>query len=79
MNKIGVVAKLNDKYWGIIHEDGHSTSYGWTTIDKASVSDIKYCKKPSDMTYEGSPYTSELEKSTLVRLEKTIIFNEYEL
>ena len=67
----GVVAELNGRFWGCLYEDGHSTSYGFGDISTAIISDPKYCKHPTDMTYEGSHYIKELRKAKLKKVTKT--------
>lgn len=67
--KQGVVAEYNGKYWGETYSDSYSTSHGFTDIEKAKISDAKYCLKPTDMTYgTHSPYHRELSKATLKKV-----------
>lgn len=69
---------INDegKAWGKIYGDYE----GWVDIqdlDDQSISmpnDGKYyLNKPSDKTYEGSPYTETLSKGKIVEIKRTII------
>jgi hypothetical protein len=70
--EIGVVAELDRKFWGIQYEDGQCRSEGYGDIKHAMIADPKYCKKPTDMTYKGSPYERELIKAKLRTVIKTI-------
>jgi hypothetical protein len=72
--KTGVVAKLNGKFFGIQHEDGHSISYGFGEIEKAEVSNPEFCKRPEQKTYSGSPYIQQLRKSKLVHVKITTTY-----
>ena len=66
----GVMVMKNGKAWGVVYEDGQSTSYGWMDSESAPIHDPKYCKKPTDVTYQGSHYTRELETGALVMVER---------
>jgi hypothetical protein len=68
---VGVVIELDGKFWGLIHDDGRSTSYGWGPLQKAQICDPKYCKQPTDATYPGSHYEKELRRSRLLPARKT--------
>jgi hypothetical protein len=74
----GVAAEYNGKYWGIQYQDGHSTSSDFGELDKATISDPRYCKKPTDMTYDPknnggrNPDYDKLGKARLVPIRKTI-------
>lgn len=70
-----MVAKLKNTFWGVQHDDGHSTTYGFGPIERAQVSGPKFCKRPEDMTYEGSHYVEELREATLRKTVKTIIYD----
>lgn len=61
----------NGKAWGCVYEDGHSTSYGWMDPESAPIHDPKFCTKPTDVTYAGSHYISELSTAKLVMVERT--------
>jgi len=67
----GVMVMKNGKAWGITHEDGHSTSYGWMEPESAPISDPRYCNKPTDVTYRNSPYIQELSTAKIVKVERT--------
>lgn len=73
---VGVVAEYKGAYWGMTYDDGKFRAFGWVTIDKADISDPKYCESPLDMTYRGSPYTEELSKATL---RKVTVREEWEI
>lgn len=64
MHKGGVYG-MEGRAWGETYCDGQSTSYGWLPAShpKAEVHDPRYCTKPTDVTYEGSHYASELKKN----------------
>ena len=75
----GVMVMKDGKAWGVTYSDGHSTAYGW--VDPASaaagIHDPEFCKRPTDVTYSGSPYCQELATATLVEVErKTIVVRE---
>ena len=65
------------KGWGVIYEDGQSTAYGWLDpADKrAKIHDPDFIYKPTDVTYAGSPYTSELSTAKLVYVERKTTVN----
>lgn len=54
----GVVAELEGSYWGVQEEDsggpGPWKAWGFGPIQKAHVSDPRYCKNPEDMTYPSN-------------------------
>jgi hypothetical protein len=64
----GVMVMKNGKAWGCVYEDGRSTSYGWMDPESAPIHDPQFCKKPTDVTYEGSRDTAELSTATLVKV-----------
>jgi len=68
----GVMVMKDGKAWGIVYEDGQSTSYGWINPadKKAVVHNPKYCRKPTDVTYKGSYLTEELKTGKLVNVER---------
>lgn len=70
----GVVAEYEGGYWGLQYEDGYSSEYGFGSIFKATISDPKYCKKPTDMTYRGSRHLEKLEKASLRTVAKTTTY-----
>jgi len=73
--KTGVVAKLDGQYWGIQHEnDNRCIDYAFGPIEKAVISDPKYCKHPRDMTYSGSPSISQLDQALLYPVRVTTIY-----
>jgi len=80
----GVIATYDGKYWTEISDSdgpGSWTSEFWgDDIEKAKISDPKYCKKPTDLTYEGSRYVEKLSKATLipVRIQRRIIYEKIE-
>lgn len=67
------VIEKDGKYWGVQYADGYSTSYGWGPIENASFHDRRYCKKPEDATYRGSPHVKELRKGRLLDIVITTI------
>ena len=70
----GVVAEFEGKYWGIQYEDGQSQSNDFGPIEKAHISNPKFCKRPEDMTYERDPDISRLANAKLVKVRKTTVF-----
>ena len=71
----GVVSEYNGKYWGKQEWD----YYGFGDFKQAMVSDLRYCKKPTDMTSKNihSSY-SDLSKAKLIHVKKTIT-TEFEI
>jgi hypothetical protein len=70
----GVVAELYGEFFGVQYADGQCTEYGFGPIEKAKISDPKYCKKPSDMTYKGSYVESKLKAAVLRQVIKTTTY-----
>ena len=66
----GVMVMKDGKAWGTTYEDGHSTSYGWMAPEDAPIYDPKYTKNPTDVTWKGSPYMSELTTGKIVAVER---------
>lgn len=60
----------NGKAWGITYKDGRGTCYGWVSPEGAPIHNPKYCKKPTDVTWKGSPSTKELQTGKLVFVER---------
>ncbi len=69
---------LKNHAWGVEYEDGQSTSMGWvpvTDVDKVVISNAEFVKVPSDVTYKGSHYVTELNRNgkiTKVRRTTTV-------
>lgn len=72
----GVVAEFKGKYWGVQYDDGRCTCKDFGPIKNAEISDPKYCRKPTDMTYQSrdNPELNKLKLAKLVKVKKTIIF-----
>lgn len=71
----GVVAELNGKYWGCQYDDDrHCYSDGFGPIEKAEVSDPRYCRVPTDLTYARSPDVKQLRKAKLLKVKVTTIY-----
>lgn len=66
----GVMVMKDGKAWGITYKDGHSTSYGWMDPEDAPIHNPEFCKKPTDVTWQGSHYTAELKTGKLVEVER---------
>lgn len=66
----GVMVMKNGKAWGTVYDDGRSTAYGWIDPEDAPIHDPKFCKKPTDVTYDGSHYIRELQDAELVMVER---------
>jgi hypothetical protein len=62
----GLLLMKGDKAWGIVYEDGRSTSYGWMNPADAPLHNPKFCTKPSDVTYDGDYNLPEIRKGRLV-------------
>lgn len=58
--------------WGVVYADGKSTAYGWIPPEIAPIHDPQFCKRPEDLTYEGSYYVKELSTGKLVHVERRI-------
>jgi len=74
----GVMVIRVDKGWGIVHADGHSTSYGWVPLEDAQIYDARYVTKPTDVTYANGPYVSELRRGRVVRVTRTTNVQQHE-
>lgn len=66
----GVMAMKDGKAWGKTYEDGRFTYYGWMEPEDAPIHNPKFCKKPTDVTWEGSHYVDELKTGELVEVER---------
>jgi hypothetical protein len=66
----GVMVMKDGKAWGRVYEDGHSTYCGWMEPEDAPIHNPEFCKKTTDVTYKGSPYTEELKTGKLVEVER---------
>ena len=66
----GVMVMKDGKAWGITHEDGRSTSYGWMAPEDAPIHDREFCKRPEEVTYRNSPYIAELRTGKMVHVER---------
>lgn len=62
----GVMVMKDGKAWGIVYEDGQVTEFGWIDPEDAPIHNPDFCKRPTDVTYEGSPYIEELRTAELV-------------
>jgi hypothetical protein len=62
------MAVKDGKGWGIEYEDGHCTDYGWVAMEYAKIHNPEFCKKPTDVTWKGSPYVQELSSALLVQV-----------
>jgi hypothetical protein len=65
----GVMVIKDGMGWGTVRGEG--TYQGWMNVEEATISDPKYCKQPTDLTYKNSPYESELGTGSLVVVERT--------
>ena len=71
----GVIAEYNGKYWG--KQEGDNMDFG--DIERADVSNPKFCKKPTDKTSENQiSYYNALSKAKLIKIKK-IITTEFEI
>ncbi len=66
----GVMVMKDGKAWGIVYEDGHSTSYGWMAPEDAPIHNPKFVRRPEDVTYRGSHQVPELRTGRLVHVER---------
>lgn len=75
----GVIAELNGKFWGTQHEDEQYKQNDFGNLKYAKICDPKFCKKPTDMTYDPenvggfNPDYDKLKKAQLIKIKKTII------
>lgn len=67
----GVMIMKDGKAWGETYADGYSTNYGWMDAESAPIHNPRFCKKPTDTTWKGSPYVRELETGKIVHVERT--------
>lgn len=67
----GVMVMRGGKAWGVEYADGHVTAYGWIDPEAAPIHDPRFCKKPTDVTWKGSPWTEELLTGKLVHVTRT--------
>jgi len=67
----GVMVVKDGKAWGVVWEDGYSTSYGWMDIESAPIHDPQFCLRTTDITYQGSHYIPELLTGKLVKVRRT--------
>ena len=67
----GVMVMKDGKGWGIVYEDGRSTSYGWMDPEDAPIHDPDSCTKTTDVTWKDSHHTEELLTGKLVSVERT--------
>lgn len=70
--EVGVMVMKNGKAWGLLYDDGRSTSYGWVDPTCAEISDPRFCTKPTDVTYSGSPYEIELSDAEVLKVEREV-------
>lgn len=67
----GVMVVKDGKAWGVVYEDGYSTSYGWMDIESAPIHDPRYCTHTTDVVWQGSHYIPELLTGKLVKVRRT--------
>lgn len=73
----GLVVEYKGLYWGVIYSGGghgEGEACGWGPIERAKITDPRYVKLTTDMTYEGSSDAFELRKGRFVSVIKTITF-----
>lgn len=68
-----MVLDENGKAWQLLHADGYSEMWGYGPIETGKISDPKYCKTPTDMTWAGSHYTRQLLQGSLVRVVRETV------
>jgi hypothetical protein len=66
----GVMVMKGGMAWGIKYSDGKSTETGWVAPEDAPIYDPRFCRRPSDATYQGSPDEEELRNGKLVHVER---------
>lgn len=68
----GVVIQLGYKFWGVEYDDGNNRSYGWVGLDKSTIYDPTFLKKPQYVVHTNSIHLNELMDATLVKVVKKI-------
>lgn len=63
-----VVIEKNGLFWGVLYEDGQSTSYGWVPFEQATQYSGEYLKEPKDATYRGSHDEQKLQGARVRRI-----------
>ena len=75
----GVVAKFEDKYWGMNYDDVHIISKNFGELINAEIGDPSFCIKATDLTWAPNntngynPKYELLKNAELVRVKKVII------
>lgn len=70
----GVMVMKNGKAWGEWSDNsgpGSSSGGCWMEPENASIRDPRYCKRPTDVVWEGSPDRRELETAKLCKVRRT--------
>ncbi|MEO9497701.1 MAG: hypothetical protein ABJG42_24720 [Vibrio splendidus] len=71
------VIEKNGKFWGVVYDDGKSTSYGWLDdIEQAGTHNKRYCEKPTDAVWEGD--TLGVKELSTARLVTYKVVSRYE-
>lgn len=68
-----MILDVNNNAWGTSYADGHSTSYGFIRAAHGKLSDGQFVRRPSDLTYRGSPDTDKLNSGRIVKVRRTTI------
>jgi hypothetical protein len=71
--EFGVMVMKDGLGWGETYSDGHTTLYGWMVPEDAPIHDPMYCKKTTDVTYEGSHHIEELKTAQLVSVKRLTV------
>ena len=66
----GVMVMKDGRGWGVVYEDGRETCYGWMAPEDSPIHDPERCKRPTDVTWKGSPHIDELKSAKLVKVER---------
>lgn len=70
----GVMVMKEGKAWGVAYDDHQARAYGWIDLEEAEIHDPRFCKKPTDVTYTGSPHVEELKTAKVVHvIRKTTV------
>lgn len=69
----GVMVVKGGMGWGVVYDDGRSTSYGWIDIEEAPIHNPTYCKSVTDVTYPNSPLIPKLLEGKLVKVKRTTV------
>jgi hypothetical protein len=77
VEKEGFVVELDGKFFGILYQDDHLTTYGFAGIETAIVYEDKHTLGPVGLVPEGSPHYADLARSKYAKIRKTETFERF--